>query len=128
MEKDRPLSPHLQIYRLPLTAILSVLHRMTGVLLSLGLVALVIWVTALAIHVDLYNQIHHFFTGWIGQSLLVAWTVTLYLHLCNGIRHLIWDLGLGFDLAKVDLSAGLVIVFTVVLTAATWFIYWWCTV
>lgn len=120
MSKQRPLSPHLQIYRLPLTAVLSILHRITGALLALGLAVLVIWLAAAAWCGDVYDPLRDWFGGWFGQVLLIAWTVALYFHWCNGIRHLIWDLGHGFDLATVDKTAVIALLATVILSAATW--------
>lgn len=123
MNTDKPLSPHLQIYRLPLTAILSILHRMTGALLGMGLLVMVSWLAALAADAEVYQWMYECFGTLPGQMLLVAWTAALYLHLCNGIRHLIWDMGLGFELSAVDKSAGLTILGTIVLTAATWAVF-----
>ena len=120
MKTDRPLSPHLQIYRLPLTAVLSILHRMTGALLGLGLVVMVVWLAALASDAATYQKLHDLFAAWTGRVLLVAWSAALYFHLCNGVRHLIWDLGLGFDSTFVDRSALGAILITILLTAATW--------
>ena len=122
IQPDKPLSPHLQIYRLPLTVVLSVLHRMTGILLSLGLAVLVIWLVALATDAQAYQWLHACFATWVGQILLIGWTAALYFHLCNGIRHLVWDIGLGFDLVSVDRSAVLAIVVTILLTTLTWMI------
>ena len=124
MTMERPLSPHLQVYRLPLTAVLSILHRMTGVVLSLGIVLLVIMCVALAVSESAYTAMMGLFGGWFGCAVLIAWTGALYLHLCNGVRHLIWDAGWGFELRTVDASAVTAIVATVVLTALTWTIVW----
>ncbi len=92
-----PLSPHLQIYRLPLTALLSITHRMTGVILSLGLICLVGIVLAIAGNGQAYAMIHSFFNHVLGQTLLLLWLFALFLHFCHGIRHLIWDTACGFD-------------------------------
>ena len=116
----RPLSPHLQIYRLPITAVLSILHRMTGVILSLGLVLLVVLLATVAWSAETYQFLRAMLSHWLGQLFLIAWTASLYLHLCNGIRHLFWDAGLGFDLKHSKQTAYLTIAGTVVLTLATW--------
>ena len=124
MSNERPLSPHLQVYRLPLTAVLSILHRMTGVVLSLGTVLVVAMCVMLAVRPAAYDTVVNFFSGWLGCALLVAWTASLYLHLCNGVRHLVWDAGLGFELRTVDASACVAIGATVALTALTCAVAW----
>ena len=117
---SRPLSPHLQVYRLPITAILSILHRLTGVVLSLGLVLLVAVLATAAWDIGSYEFLREMLSHWLGQLFLIAWTAALYLHLCNGIRHLFWDAGLGFDLNRTQQTAYLTIAGTLILTAATW--------
>ena len=119
-DSSRPLSPHLQVYMLPITAVLSIMHRMTGVVLSLGLVLLVVVLATAAWHADNYEVLRTMLSHWLGQLFLIAWTASLYLHLCNGIRHLFWDAGLGFDLKRTEQTAYLTIAGTIVLTAATW--------
>lgn len=120
----RPLSPHLQVYRLPLTAVLSIAHRITGFLLALGVSALVVWLVTLAAGKPAYEEVHQFFASLPGQILLVAWSAMLYFHLCNGVRHLFWDIGHGFELRTVDISAVLALVVTALLTALTWQMFW----
>lgn len=118
----RPLSPHLQIYRLPLTALLSISHRAAGVLLSLGNVILVAWLVAIALGGSGYDMLHGWFISAAGIGALIAWSTALYFHLCNGIRHLFWDAGYGFEAKTVDASAMAALVVTAVLTGATWWI------
>lgn len=115
-----PMSPHLQIYRLPLTALLSITHRITGVILALGCIVLV-WILAAAANSVVYYQamIPHL-QSWYGQLFLLGFIFSLYLHFCNGVRHLFWDVGYGFELETVDLTAKLAIALAVILTAATW--------
>ena len=120
----RPLSPHLQIYRLPLTAVLSIMHRITGVLLALGTVVLVGWVVAIAAGGPWYMLAYHWFSSFTGQLLLIAWSGALYFHLCNGIRHLFWDTGMGFELRAVDISALLALAATTALTGLTWWLFY----
>ena len=115
-----PLSPHLQIYRLPLTALLSITHRISGFALTLGSVVLVALLAAAAYSPETYRSILPHLAAWYGQVLLIAFVFALYLHFCNGVRHLFWDAGYGFDLKVVDLTARLAIVVAIVLTAATW--------
>ena len=115
-----PTSPHLQIYRLPLTALLSITHRMTGVLLAFGCVILVCILAAAADSATAYQALVPHLQSWYGQIFLIGLVFSLYLHFCNGIRHLIWDVGYGFELSTVDLTAKLAIALAIGLTAATW--------
>jgi len=118
----QPLSPHLQIYRLPLTALLSIVHRITGVVLGLGSL-LLIWVLAMAANgPQAYESVFTHMASWYGQLFLFGLTFALYLHFCNGIRHLFWDVGMGFELETVDLTAKLAIVVAIILTIATWLV------
>ena len=96
---DRPLSPHLQIYKWQWTMVLSILHRATGIALSAGTVILVVWLLALAGGPAQYFQLQQFLTSIPGYVLLVGWTWALFYHLANGVRHLVWDSGFGYDLS-----------------------------
>jgi len=115
-----PTSPHLQIYRLPLTALLSITHRITGVILALGCVILVFILAAAAESADAYQALIPHLDSWYGQIFLLGFIFSLYLHFCNGVRHLFWDVGYGFELETVDLTAKLAIVLAIILTIATW--------
>jgi len=117
---DRPLSPHLQIYRPQLTAALSILHRASGVFLAIGSLQLVYWLNALAQGPDSYAQAQAIFGSPVGQLILLPWVLALFYHLCNGIRHLFWDMGLGFEITSVYASGKLVVVAAVVLTLITY--------
>lgn len=117
-----PTSPHLQIYRLPLTALLSVTHRATGVILSIGALLLIWVLIALAEGPEAYAQIQPLLQSWIGQLFLLGIVFSLYFHFCNGIRHLFWDVGMGFELETVDKTAILVVVVSIILTLATWLV------
>ena len=116
----RPLSPHLQVYRPQLTSVLSITHRATGVALAVGTLLLVWWLVAGATGPEAYGTVQGFFRSWIGRLLLLGWTLSLFYHLCNGIRHLFWDAGYGFELRTTYVSGWLVIVATLVLTALSW--------
>ena len=115
-----PTSPHLQIYRLPLTALLSITHRITGVILALGCMLLVWILAAAAYSVEYYEAMLPHLSSWYGQIFLLGFVFALYLHFCNGVRHLFWDMGYGFELETVDLTAKLAIAVAVVLTVVTW--------
>jgi succinate dehydrogenase / fumarate reductase cytochrome b subunit len=120
--EGRPLSPHLTIYRWPITMTLSILHRMTGVALSVGLLAFVLWLEAIAYDVVPYDAVTGFFGSLIGQLMLLGWCFAFFFHLCNGVRHLIWDTGRLFEKHQADASAWFVLVASVLMTAGFWFV------
>ena len=119
---SRPMSPHLQIYDLPMTAKLSVLHRGTGAALSAGMILLVIALVAAANGESSWNSMQGFLSSWFGYLVLFGFTATLFYHFCNGIRHLMWDMGKGLELDEVEKSGKVVLVATAVLTCLTWVI------
>lgn len=118
--KERPLSPHLQVYRPQLTSVLSILHRMTGVALTVGLLLLVSWLFAVAGGPAFYDAVQAFNASWLGRLLLFGWSFALFFHLCNGIRHLAWDTGHGYEMADVNRSGWMVVAASVVLTVLAW--------
>jgi succinate dehydrogenase / fumarate reductase cytochrome b subunit len=97
-KRTRPLSPNIQIYRPQLTSVLSIANRITGVALSLYAVVLVVWLVAAADGPHAYATVQVVMRSWVGQILLLGGTFAFFLHLCGGIRHLIWDAGYGFEL------------------------------
>ncbi len=113
---NRPLSPHLQIYKPQLTALLSIAHRASGVFLVIGTLLLVYWLTALAQGPESYAQAQAFLGSFFGRLILFPWVFALFYHLCNGIRHLFWDMGIGFEIATVYASGKLVVAAAAVLT------------
>lgn len=115
-----PLSPHLQIYRPQLTSGLSILHRITGVALAVGTLMLLYWLVAAAQGSDAYASAQRCLGSLPMQLLMVGWTFAFYYHLCNGIRHLLWDTGWGFDLATAYKTGYAVIGGSVTLTVLTW--------
>jgi len=119
--RNRPLSPHLQVYRPQWTSVLSIVHRLTGIALSFGLILLVWWIAAAAGGSASFATVQHFIASFLGRLLLFGWTWALFYHLANGIRHLAWDAGWGFDLKDAERSAWLVVVASVVLTFVAWF-------
>ena len=121
-KEGRPLSPHLTIYRWPITMLLSILHRITGVALAVGLVAFVFWIEAIAFEAVPYDLFNEIMRSVIGQIALLAWLLSFFFHLSNGIRHLIWDTGQMFEKHQADLSAWFVLVSAVVMTAGYWFV------
>ena len=113
---ERPLSPHLGIYRWQVSNTLSILHRMTGVFLSLGAVVLVGWLVSVASGFDAYSRVNAWLQGPFGGLLLFGWTFCFFYHLCNGIRHLAWDTGRGFEPEFARKTGWLVVGIAVVMT------------
>lgn len=109
MAANRPLSPHLQIYRKQITSVLSILHRITGLLLCLGAVLLVAWVAAVAIGPECHARFSAFIGSIPGRLLVLGLVFSLLFHLCNGVRHLFWDMGHGFDLDTTTITGWLVV-------------------
>jgi succinate dehydrogenase / fumarate reductase cytochrome b subunit len=116
----RPTSPHLQIYKLQLTSVTSILHRITGVVLAIGTLALVYWLVAAAISEQSFDTAEAIAGSWIGRLALFGWTLAFFYHLANGIRHLGWDAGVGFELSATYRNGWIVIIATVILTVAAW--------
>lgn len=117
---NRPLSPHLQIYRPQLTSVMSISHRATGIVLALGLVALTYWLMAAASGPAAFATAQAIFGSIIGRLLMFVWSYCLFYHLCNGVRHLVWDTGHALDLDDVYTSGYVAIIASVVLTLVTW--------
>ena len=101
---------------------LSITHRLTGVALSIGSPLLVYWLIAAAAGPSAYAALHGFLASWLGLLLLLGWTFSLFFHLCNGIRHLFWDAGYGFDLQTIYASGWAVVAISIGLTLAAWII------
>ncbi len=118
--RDRPLSPHLQVYRLQLTSALSIFHRLTGVFLSTGAAMLCCWLLTAAAGPEYYAWSEWFLTSWLGYALLGAWSYCLFYHLCNGIRHLFWDIGVGYSLRATYASGVLMVLASFGLTGLSW--------
>jgi succinate dehydrogenase / fumarate reductase cytochrome b subunit len=117
---NRPLSPHLQIYKWQLTSVLSIFHRATGIALSVGALYLAVWVMYAAANPRAYAMFESFNTSIVGRIVLGGWLFSLFFHLCNGIRHLFWDAGYGFELKDADRSGWIVVAVALVCTAAAW--------
>ncbi len=116
----RPLSPHLQVYRWQLTSVLSILHRASGVALTLGAILLVWWLVAAAEGPEPFARIQAFLGSPLGLALLFLWSVALFYHLCNGLRHLWWDTGRGLELPAVYAGGWAVLAGTAALTVIAW--------
>ncbi len=116
---NRPLSPHIAIYKPQLNSVLSILHRITGTALAFSALLIVWWFLAAATSPGYFELVDGLLTSWIGGLILIMSAWGLWYHFCNGIRHLIWDLGYGFDLEEVDRSSWIVLGASVVLTIIT---------
>ncbi len=117
---NRPLSPHLQVYRPQLTSVLSISHRVSGVALSVGLFLVVAWLLALAAGPERFAAINDILASAPALFALVIWTAALFYHLLNGIRHLLWDAGWLLDLRGAYASGWTVVTLAFVLTAISW--------
>jgi succinate dehydrogenase / fumarate reductase, cytochrome b subunit len=117
---QRPLSPHLQIYKWQLTMTLSILHRASGLVLAVGSVLLVWWLAAAASGTGAFATVQAFWGSWIGMLLLLGWSWSLFFHLCNGIRHLCWDGGWGYELRPTYISGWTVVGASALLTIIAW--------
>lgn len=120
MPAERPVSPHLQIYRLPMAAVLSISHRIAGAFLSALAVALCFLLATAAYAPEIWTCAMAILQHPIGHLVLIAWTFALAFHMCTGIRHLVWDTVSGLDMAAVRRSNWLVLVGSIGLTGAVW--------
>jgi succinate dehydrogenase / fumarate reductase, cytochrome b subunit len=119
---SRPLSPHLSVYRWPVSMALSISHRVTGVGLGIGTLLLTWWLVAAATSDAAFATVQGFLASWLGVLLLLAWAAALIFHLCTGIRHLFWDAGQGFDDHAYRASGWSVVAVTVVVTLIVWIV------
>jgi succinate dehydrogenase / fumarate reductase cytochrome b subunit len=120
--QNRPLSPHLQIYKPQITSILSITHRMTGLFLVCGAFLLASWLITATYGSEAFEVVQSLLYSWFGKLVLLGLTFSIYFHLANGIRHLGWDSGKGFELPKVRISGIAVILFAISLTVLTWIV------
>jgi succinate dehydrogenase / fumarate reductase cytochrome b subunit len=124
--RSRPISPFMfrglpgGAYRWQITSALSILHRVTGIALAAGTLLLTWWLLALLGGPDDFAAVQDFIGSWFGRLLLLGWTWALFYHLCNGIRHLVWDTGHGFELPTVTRSGWTVLIVSVILTLVAW--------
>lgn len=117
---QRPLSPHLQVYKPQISSTLSILHRGTGIAISVGTLLMVWWLAAAASGEGAYASVSGFVRSPIGVLLLIGWTAALWYHFCAGIRHLFWDFGYGYDIPQFHRSGRIAVGASVVLTGVTW--------
>lgn len=116
----RPLSPHLQVYRWPISMALSILHRVTGCALGVGTLLLTWWLVAAASPDEVFDRAQWFMGSALGLLLLFGWSLALIFHFFNGIRHLVWDAGIGFEAPAYNTSGWAVVIATGVCTVLVW--------
>ncbi len=116
---NRPLSPHMSIYRPQVTSVLSIFHRITGTALSVTGILVVWWFLAAATSEAYFATVDGFLTSWFGGLIMILSAWALWYHFCNGIRHLVWDLGYGFEIEEVVQSSYLVLGVSLILTIIT---------
>ena len=119
LDNNRPLSPHLQVYRPQITSLLSITHRFTGIALAIGAMFFTYWLLSAAYGADKFALAQVLFRSWIGQLILWGFTFSLFYHLANGIRHLAWDAGWGYELDKLRITGWLVLLFSGSMTILT---------
>ena len=117
---QRPLSPHLQVYKLPLTALMSISHRITGASLALGTILVTAFLLAAAHGEASFDTVMGLATSVFGQIILFLWSAALYFHMCNGLRHMIWDTGHMLDKKTAMRANFYVLAFAIILTLGTW--------
>lgn len=118
--RDRPLSPHLQVYRWTLTMAMSILHRATGVALAVGTLMVAWMLLAAASGPEAFDCFLKFSGSPLGLFMLFGWTVSLFYHMANGVRHLAWDMGYGYEIKTANTSGYAVLIVTALMTAAVW--------
>ncbi len=122
---ERPLSPHLQIYKPTLTMMMSIAHRLSGMALYFGMFLLAWWLIAAATGPAYFDMVNGFYTGYVGRFLLLGFTWALIHHMLGGIRHLIWDTGHGFSIRAANWMARLTLLGSIGLTLLVWALGYW---
>lgn len=121
-KRPRPLSPHLQIYRFQITMAMSILHRASGIALTLGTLLLAWWMVSAAIGGGAFAAVSWFLGSALGILMLMGWSVALFYHLFAGMRHLLWDYGFGYDIPTVYRTGWTVVGIVAVVTLLSWII------
>ena len=122
---ERPLSPHLQIYRFTMTMAMSIAHRISGAMLYFGTFLLAWWLIAAASNAHYFNEVNGFFSSYPGRFIMLGYTWALIHHMLGGMRHLLWDTGSGFERKMLDILAYGTLIGSVALTILVWFLAYW---
>lgn len=120
MGRQRPLSPHLQVYRPQMTSVMSIMHRAAGIVLTTGTLVMTAWLVSLAMGAERYGIVAAALAHPLGQFVLFGYSVALIYHALNGLRHMGWDFGYGLTLSEVYRNGHMVLFLTLVLTAGLW--------
>ena len=121
-DSKNPLSPHLQIYRWQVSSLVSITHRITGILNLLGLIFICIWISSVGISENFFEYFSIFLKSFIGKFILIGFTWSISYHLLSGVRHLFWDLGYGYEIKTANISGTIVIFGSLILTFVLWLI------
>ena len=121
-DSKNPLSPHLQIYRWQISSLISIIHRITGILNFLGLIFISVWISSAGISENSFEYFSVFLKSFNGRFILIGFTWSMSYHLLSGIRHLFWDLGYGYEIKAANFSGILVILSSLILTIVLWII------
>ena len=121
-QRPRPLSPHLQVYKPQITSILSITHRMTGVALAGGALIFTYWIVSAAYGADAFETAQAVMGSWFGYLVLLGLTFSLFFHLANGVRHLAWDIGIGYELPLLRKTGWVVVIFSAAMTVLTFIV------
>ena len=119
-DSNNPLSPHLQIYRWHISSLLSITHRISGVINLLALILIFFWLVVLSLGESNYELFLSIINSFFGKSILIGFTWSMSFHLLSGIRHLVWDLGYGFEIKTANISGIIVIIFSFAITISFW--------
>lgn len=119
---NRPISPHLQVYKLPMTALMSITHRITGVILSGGMLLIAAFLVAAVMGRDQFDLITSYARTPYGLYFFIAWSFAVYYHLCNGVRHLMWDMVKLLEERQAIATGWVVLLCAAALTTGTWYL------
>jgi len=119
-DSNNPLSPHLQIYRWHISSLISITHRITGVINLLALILIFFWLVVLSFGESNYELFLLIINSFLGKFILIGFTWSMSFHLLSGIRHLVWDLGYGFEIKTANISGTVVIISSLALTIIFW--------
>ena len=120
LQKNRPLSPHLQVYKWQLSSLLSITHRLTSIINTAGITLICSWILSLYMGENCYKYFSMFASSFIGKFILIGFTWSFSYHLLNGVRHLVWDMGYGYEIKTANLSGIVVLVSSFLLTIGFW--------
>ena len=119
-DSKNPLSPHLQIYRWHISSLLSITHRISGVINLLALILIFFWIVVLSLGENSYELFLLIINSFFGKFILIGFTWSMSFHLLSGIRHLVWDMGYGFEIKTANISGITVIIFSFIITTIFW--------